>query len=524
MKALLVALDAKFVQSNLAVRALRTACIPYNLDCKIYESNVNESIGSHLEQIVLHNPDVVGFSAYIWNIEYVKHLIDDIRKILPRTTIVLGGPEVSEDPRNAFEKYKPDYLIQGPGEKAWPELLLALKQGRANELERIICMPISISDIEFPYLPEDDLENHLVYYEASRGCVNRCAYCLSSVNRHVEFRPLDLVFNDIRKLWNMGVKQIKFVDRTFNLDKKRTLLIWQHLYENYLDGNFHFEISADRLSDEELEFLRKLPKGFFQMEIGVQSTYNKTLEAINRKTDTKRLLERLEELSRTTNVLVYADLIAGLPYESYSRFIKSFCDVIQTRPGKIHLGFLKLLPGTSLREKASQWGLVYSDYPPYEILQTNDISFSELKKLKDLDWTVDLFYNSDFFAETLKKIEDLGEFYLDLTKALENAGELYQKRKLESRFEFVSNAFPHLSDYVFIDYLKQGLSRSIPSWYTGEISLEQDSGRFEDLDKKTPVLILELPKTMQLHYGGQKLALIMGLPHLDRRCKEIRIL
>lgn len=187
----------------------------------------------------------------------------------------------------------------------------------------MLSRPVSIAETPFPYLDEDDLENHLVYYEASRGCQNRCAYCLSSVNRKLEFRPLELVFADLKKLWDKGVRQVKFVDRTFNLHRERTLALWKHLLENYPTGNFHFEIAADRISEEELAFLKTVPPGLFQMEIGVQSTYPPTLEAIRRKTDTEKLLERIAQLSQDTDVLVYADLIAGLPTKVTRGFSKA---------------------------------------------------------------------------------------------------------------------------------------------------------------------------------------------------------
>lgn len=523
MKTLLVALNAKYVQSNLAVRTLRTACLDYNLECEIYESNVNEQLSTHLEAIVSSNPDIIGFSCYIWNISQVQLLISDIRKLLPQVVIVLGGPEVSEVPEESLTKYKPDYVIAGAGEKAWPELILALIDGR--QMPRVIRMPVSLTETQFPYLPHEDLKNHLVYYEASRGCANRCAYCLSSVNRQIEFRPLELVFDDLEKLWRMGVRQVKFVDRTFNLDKSRTMLIWQHLKEKYPEGNFHFEIAADRITDEEIEFLKKIPKGLFQMEIGVQSTYEPTLEAINRKTDITKLLQRLKELSQETDVLIYADLIAGLPYESFARFLQSFRDVIQTRTDRLHLGFLKLLPGTALRENAKELGLIYSDYPPYEILKTEQISFGELNWLKGLDWTVDTYYNSGFFEETLKNISSskLGDFLIELTDKLKDANELNRRRKLEFRFEFLAKSYPVLADFVLIDFFKQGLSRSLPSWYEGEIYLESNYELERKLapENKNPVLILRLSEKLQQVYQTPKIALIMGEPHIDRRCEKI---
>ncbi len=522
MKVLLVALNAKYVQSNLAVYALRTACLAYDIRCSIYESNINELPVSHLANIEAFQPDVLGFSCYIWNIDIISRLITDLRKILPQTVIVLGGPEVSEIPIEALGKYQPDYVISGPGEKAWPELLLALKEG--SKIPQIVEKTVSIEQTAFPYLPKDDLKNHLVYYEASRGCANRCAYCLSSVDRKLEFRPLSLVFGDIKKLWEMGVSQIKFVDRTFNLDKKRTLAIWQHLLLNYPKGNFHFEIAADRLSDAEIDFLKKVPSGLFQMEIGVQSTFIPTLEAINRSTNSDILLNRLKELAEETRVLVYADLIAGLPLESYTRFLQSFRDVLATRPDQLQLGFLKLLPGTSLRAEASKWGIVYSDFPPYEVLKTDHISFSELQRLKGLEWTVDLFYNSGYFKETLKEIasSELGSFFMGLQDRLTKAGELGQKRKVESRFKFLNKEFPELSDWILLDFLKQGLSHTMPSWYKGDLYLEsqRESKKVFNAEKR-PVLLLRLTPSLEKRFQAKNLALVMGYPHIDRRCQEI---
>lgn len=526
MKTLLVALNAKYVQSSLAVRALRTACLAYDLDCDIYESNVNEQLKSHLEAIYSLKPEVIGFSCYIWNIKEVALLISDVKKVLPRSIIVLGGPEVSETPEDALAKYNPHYVISGPGEKAWPELLLSIKEGR--ELPRVIRKPISIAETPFPYEEKEDLSNHLVYYEASRGCANCCAYCLSSVNHQVEFRPLERVFDDLQKLWDMKVRQVKFVDRTFNLDKKRTLTIWRHLYEKYPEGNFHFEIAADRLTKDEIDFLKTVPAGLFQMEIGVQSTYEPTLKAINRRTNTANLLQNLRELSQETHVLIYADLIAGLPYESYERFLQSFCEVMETRPDQLHLGFLKLLPGTLLRERADDWGLVYSEYPPYEILKTDTISFAELQSLKDLEWTVDLFYNSDCFNETLKRIppEKLGQFFIGLTAKLKAADEIGRRRKQEFSYKFLNTHYAHLADWVLLDFLKQGLVRTIPDWYRGSISLESDHELERKItgEGKNPVLILRLSEELKEEFNSSKIALILGQPNVDRRCQRMVII
>ncbi|MDD2431459.1 MAG: radical SAM protein [Firmicutes bacterium] len=521
MKTLLVALNAKFVQSNLAVYALRTACQREGIHCKIYESNVNELIESHLTSIVGYNPDVVGFSCYIWNIDVIRRLITDLKKLLPKTVIVLGGTEVSETPEEALRKYQADYVINGPGEAVWPELLLSFKSGSLPD-NKVLSKPISLAETFFPYQKEDELKNHLVYYESSRGCANRCAYCLSSVDRAVEFRPLDLVYTDLKQLWHKGVRQVKFVDRTFNLDKKRTLALWEHLYDNYPDGNFHFEISADRISDEEIDFLKKVPPGLFQMEIGVQSTNPPTLKAINRKTDIEKLLKRISQLSKETKVLIYADLIAGLPFESYQRFLQSFKDVLKTRPDRLHLGFLKLLPGTLLRENAEQFGIVYSDYPPYEVLKTKDISYMELAELKGLDFAIDRFYNSDLFTETLDEVLDVGDFFLELTKRLKENGLLFSRSKLEAYFRFLAKEFPELSDYVLLDFLKQGLSRSLPSWYQGTLKLEEGVTRPKDISKKRPILFISLPVKLQEKYDAKVIALVMGMPHIDRRCQEIR--
>ncbi len=520
MKAVLVALNAKYVQSNLAVYALRTSCRNQGIECEIYQSNVNESIEAHLYEIVRKKPDVVGFSCYIWNIAVVAKLMEDLKKLMPDLIIVLGGPEVSEAPEEALEKYKPDYVVQGPGEAAWPELLFSIKQGIPPG-ERVLSRPVSIAETPFPYLDEDDLENHLVYYEASRGCQNRCAYCLSSVNRKLEFRPLELVFADIKKLWDKGVRQVKFVDRTFNLHRERTLALWKHLLENYPTGNFHFEIAADRISEEELAFLKTVPPGLFQMEIGVQSTYPPTLEAIRRKTDTEKLLERIAQLSQDTDVLVYADLIAGLPHESYERFLQSFKDVMRARPNRLHLGFLKLLPGTYLREHAHDLGIVYSQYPPYEVLKTKDISFLELNELKGLDYVVDRYYNSDLFQETFRAVPDAGEFLLCLTARLKATGHLFTRMKLESFYQILYKEFPELGDFVLLDFLKQGLSRQLPSWYRGDVEVAADIERPKELPEKNPVVFLHLSDDLRRVFGAETVALVMGMPHIDRRCQEI---
>jgi len=418
-KIVLVAVNAKFIHSNAAVYSLKRYCEERALlRITTLEFTVNDNFGFILSEIHGTEPEILGFSCYIWNIGLVKSLVRAIKKIKPGTIIILGGPEVSFDAAQLFGECPADIIVEGEGEETLSEILsetdLYEVSGityRDNE-GRIITNPprkkINLSDIPFPYGDKSLPENKIIYYESSRGCSSSCGYCLSHNDKPVRFLPLERVFSDLDFFIKQYVTQVKFTDRTFNCDKKRALHIWEYLISND-NGytNFHFEVSADMLNGDALTLLKHAPEGLFQFEIGIQSTNPETLRAINRQTDSESVIKILGKLKALDNIHVHLDLIAGLPEEGYKRFAQSFNDVYALAPDMLQLGFLKMLKGSRLRADADQYGIVYNDEPPYEVLYTNHISYDELKILKSIEKMLDMLYNSRGFMNTLSYVQGL---------------------------------------------------------------------------------------------------------------------
>mgnify|MGYP000903468819 CR=1 FL=1 len=419
---LLVALNAKFIHSSLALRSLRSYCSVYQEQIQIAEYTINHQPDFILRDIYKRNPHILGFSCYIWNIDYILSLVSVIKKVMPETVIFLGGPEVSYDSEYWMKKHpEVDLIIQGEGEATLLELMEYFQgNNHIKALEDIsgiyyrnggeICQtsprsPIQMDDIPFVYNEEDflALENQILYYESSRGCPYSCQYCLSSVEQGVRYRSLEKIFLDLQKFLDQEVKQVKFVDRTFNCHPKRALAIWEYLKEND-NGvtNFHFEMSADIMTSDMLEFLTTIRPKQFQFEIGVQSTHPTTIEYIQRKMDFIELSGVVKRIQLGENIHQHLDLIAGLPGESYETFKKSFNDVYYLQPEKLQLGFLKLLRGSGLRQDAQKYGLVYQEQAPYEILYTDDLSYGELLQLKMIEEMVEIYYNGGKFLNSMR--------------------------------------------------------------------------------------------------------------------------
>ena len=375
--------------------------------CKVKEFSINDRIEKVFENIITENPDIVAFSCYIWNIEYVKKLANLIKTLNSKIEILFGGPEVSYDAENFLLHNPGDYLIEGEGEAIYREFvqwriskrdyheapnIKGLYQKIDNKIiyggERLL---MNFNEVVFPYREDDDLKNKIVYYESSRGCPFNCKYCLSSISNGVRFLNVDRVKRELQFFIDKGVKLIKFVDRTFNCNHKFSMEIWKFLINANTDATFHFEISADILKDEEIELLKTAPKGRIQLEIGVQTTNEDILKNINRNIKFKDIKEKVLKLQKNRNIKQHLDLIAGLPGENYERFRKSFNDLYSIRPEEIQLGFLKLLKGSAMRYEAEQWGMVYSPYAPYEIFKTDSLSYEEILKLKRVEAMVDKY-------------------------------------------------------------------------------------------------------------------------------------
>lgn len=436
MKFLLAAINAKYIHSNLGIYSLKAygkKHVP-ELCIEIGEYTINHQMDQILRDIYVKQPDAVGFSCYIWNITYVKELIRDLKKVLPQIDIWLGGPEVSYCAGQLLKEEKNiTGIMCGEGEHTFSLLLKAYKQmeergkGALKEKDSFSQIPglvyrgpegniienhpgplLSMDELPFSYSDLKDLENRIIYYESSRGCPFSCSYCLSSIDKSVRFRSLELVKKEIDFFLEKQAPQVKFVDRTFNCRKDRTIEIWNYIL-NHDNGitNFHFEIAADLLDQEEIEILRKMRPGLVQLEIGVQTTNLDTIQAICRKTDLNKLKAAVEAVNQGKNVHQHLDLIAGLPFEDYESFQKSFDQVYYMEPEQLQLGFLKVLKGSKMKEMAKQYGLKYRSCPPYEVLSTSWLTYEEVIRLKDIEEMVEVYYNSGQFTKTIKLLETL---------------------------------------------------------------------------------------------------------------------
>jgi len=420
-KILLVGINAKYIHSNPAIRCLKSYAEQKDpsLSIGLLESTINKSPDEILEKIIAFKPDLVGFSCYIFNIETVLKLTGSIKKIFPDCHILLGGPEAGYRAASLMAAHQEiDFIIRGEGERPFLSLLQALHTKNAEltscpslffrQGEEIVetpeSEPLHHTSLPYRYTEEEiaSLEHKIIYFESSRGCPYRCSYCLSSIDKHLRFFPLNEVLEQLSLFLRCKVPQVKFIDRTFNCDPSRAEIIWKYLLEND-NGvtNFHFEIAAEQLSSSLLELLGKMRPGLVQLEIGVQSTNEETLRAIHRPSDFGKVREKVSEILERKNVHVHLDLIAGLPKENFSSFVRSFNDVYSLHPHQFQLGFLKLLAGSILENEAEAYGIVCRDHPPYEVLKTADISFAELSFLKRVEELVDLLYNSGRFSRTL---------------------------------------------------------------------------------------------------------------------------
>ncbi len=426
MQFLLVAVNAKYIHTNPALYSLRAYAgkelIPF---VSMAEYTINNRVEEVLGSLYLKDPDVIGFSCYIWNFHFIQELLRELPKVLPETEIWLGGPEVSFDGQEALKKFPMVRgIMAGEGEQTFKDLLSfyvakdhpKMKSGYGNLLEipglvlpegsSLARTPLDFSTVPFPYDDLGEFKNKIIYYESSRGCPFRCSYCLSSIDKTVRFRDMELVMRELQYFLDHNVPQVKFIDRTFNCSRSRALEIWKYLadHDNGIT-NFHFEIAAELLGREELELLKIMRPGLLQLEIGVQTTNPETLRKINRPADPEKIAGIVKEIKSGENIHVHLDLIAGLPYEGYDSFGRSFDCVYRMTPHQLQLGFLKVLKGTAIWEQAEAYGIVYGDRMPYEVLYTKWLSYGEVLKLKRIEEMVELYYNSNQFLYTLSALE-----------------------------------------------------------------------------------------------------------------------
>ena len=441
MKILLAACNAKYIHSNLAVYDLKAYSSDYDEHVILREYTINQPRDEILKDIYSSGADVVCFSCYIWNISFVRELIRDLVKILPKTAFWAGGPEVSYDAEK-FLTEMPEMtgVMVGEGEKTFHDLLEFYIDGK-DSLEEISGIAyrtgdkiihngwrelMDLSAIPFVYEHLEKFENRIIYYESSRGCPFSCSYCLSSIDKKLRFRDLELVKKELQFFLDHRVPQVKFVDRTFNCKHEHAMTIWKYILEHD-NGvtNFHFEISADLLREEEMELMSQMRPGLIQLEIGVQSTNPETIRAIHRHMDLKKLEHCVNRVHSFRNIHQHLDLIAGLPYEDYDTFHQSFNDVYQMKPDQLQLGFLKVLKGSLMQKEAEVYGIVYKEKEPYEVLSTNWLTYGEVLKLKMVESMVEVYYNSGQFWHTL---EYLVPFEKDAFTFYEKLGSFYEKK------------------------------------------------------------------------------------------------
>ncbi len=571
MRFLLVAVNAKYIHSNPAIYSLRAyAGEALQKYIELAEYTINQSVQDILADIYSRKPDIVGLSCYIWNWRMIQELLMELPKLLPDTVIWLGGPEVSYDGEQVLKCYpQVAGIMVGEGEATFRELLAyyaaleACGERKAADcgqsLQEIPGLyihtgytpfrdPVDMSTIPFLYQDLAPFENRIIYYESGRGCPYSCSYCLSSIDKKLRFRHMDMVKKELQFFLDHRVAQVKFVDRTFNCNHERAMEIWRYIagHDNGVT-NFHFEISADILREEEIALLNQMRPGLVQLEIGVQTTNEETLSAIRRRMDVEKLERIVVAIHNGKNVHIHLDLIAGLPYEDYESFRESFNRVYAMEPQQLQLGFLKVLKGSYMHEKAKDYGLVYREQPPYEVLYTKWLTYDEVCRLKRIEEVVELYYNSNQYTHTLPVLlqafdspfdmfermadyfEQQGYFLNSPARAyryqvlLDFAGcydaehlalyrelltfDMYLRENLKSRPAFAADMAPHKA-YVQTFYKKEAETRSLLPAY--------ESYDWKQLSKMTHMEYFSYPVWDVTDILGERLPKEAGCAPLSR--------
>lgn len=464
MKTLISALNAKYVHSSLAVRCIKKYCAGFDVETKDY--TINDSTDAIISDIFEKNPDVTAFSCYIWNVEKVLYICECLKKANPKFITVLGGLEVSYDAKDVMEKNGfIDFIISGEGEIPFKSLLQTLENGgdfknvpsltyRENgeilQNEKLgLC---DINSYPFVYDSADELKNKIVYYESSRGCPYNCSYCLSGEGSRVSFLDTARVKDELMFFINNNIPLVKFVDRTFNADRKRADEIFDFIIKNTKNTKFHCELAGDLITDKTLEILKNAPEGVIQFEIGVQSTNEKTISAIGRKIDFDKLKDKIVPLINLKTIHIHLDLIAGLPYEDIESFKKSFNDVIALRPHMLQLGFLKLLKGSRIRNEAEKYGYVFKSKAPYEIISNDFMTFADICYLKKIEQMLDKFYNSGEFEKSMNYLFEKFESHFEIFDMLVK---YFEKNRLfeiglspDMLCDAIKNTFANFKDFA----------------------------------------------------------------------------
>ena len=534
---LLAAINAKYIHSNLAVYSLKAYAKKYQNQIGMAEYTINQNPDDILKGIYRDHPEVLCISCYIWNISYVRNLIREVHKVLPDTAIWLGGPEVSYDARKALEEH-PEVtgVMKGEGEVTFLELAGFYLEG-ISELAKIEGITYrdgdqiqenpwrgitDLSTIPFVYKDLKKFENRIIYYESSRGCPFSCSYCLSSIDKKLRFRDLELVKEELQFFLDHNVPQVKFVDRTFNCKHDHAMAIWKYLiaHDNGIT-NFHFEVAADLLNEEEIALIRTMRPGMIQLEIGVQSTNPDTIREIHRKMDFAQVSEVVTRVQEGHNVHQHLDLIAGLPYEDYDSFEKSFCDVYQLRPQQLQLGFLKVLKGSFMYQAAPEYGCVCQSREPYEVLYTRWLPYDDVLRLKLVEEMVEVYYYSNQFGKTLRAIEKLFDNPFALYEAL---GAFYDKKGYMDishtrirRYEILQEFLQEYVDEEQMDYYRQLMicdlyarenMKTRPAWAKDLKAYKRDIREFYLKEEETHEYLPE--------YEGYDEKQLARMTHLER--------
>jgi radical SAM superfamily enzyme YgiQ (UPF0313 family) len=494
MKVLLTAINAKYIHSNLAVRYLKEYTRDTDFECLVKEYSINDKIERITEDIMSEKPDIVAFSCYIWNIEYVTRISNLIKVIDPAIEILYGGPEVSFDSSEYIKSEVVDYVIEGEGEVAFKEFIefklggrsvdavsnLHYKVDKDSVKSNEIKVLMNMEDLNFPYENELIGENRIVYYEASRGCPFSCKYCLSSTIHGVRFHEVERVKRELQFFMDKQVRLVKFVDRTFNCNSDFAKEIWKFIIDSKSNTTFHFEISADLLKEDEIEILKAAPEGRIQFEVGVQSTNPEVLNNISRFVSFDKIKAKVDQIKALNNIKQHLDLIIGLPGEDFKSFKNSFNEVYAVKPEELQLGFLKLLKGSPMREESNKWGMAYSPYPPYEILRTKDISYEEVIMLKKVEEMVDKYLNSGKFNTIIqflsREFHTAFDFYFALSQFFDRKGYFqrnissvdYYKVFVEFNEEVVKSDELQLKEIVKFDYLSFNKRKWLPEFLLRE--------------------------------------------------------
>lgn len=559
MRFLLVAVNSKYIHTNPAIYSLKAyaqaAGLPDGAEVVLAQYTINEPIEGILQGIYREKPDFIGFSCYIWNISTIRQLAGDVCKLLPDVPVWLGGPEVSWHPKELLQEMPGvTGVMTGEGEETfWRLISFYCGKGRLEDIpgitwrvkperelegirighrEEYACneaaAPIDFSKVPFPYEGLDDFANKIIYYESSRGCPYRCSYCLSSIDKRVRFRELEMVYRELDFFLMHRVKQVKLIDRTFNANRERSLAIWQYLaaHDNGIT-NFHFEISADLLTEEDFAVFAQMRPGLIQLEIGVQTTNQETLEAICRHASFEKIAEAVMRVKQIGTVHQHLDLIAGLPFEDYESFGCSFDQVYGLKPDQLQLGFLKVLYGSPMHERAGEYGIVYADHPPYEVLFTKWLSYDDVLRLKAVEEVVELYYNSGQFQTAIAYLEGLFERPFALYEALgefcEQEKEGYQMHSRLRQYERLltfGEGIPGIDRQVFVSalvhdcYLRENC-KSRPSFAPLEGIPEKEAARiFYQREAQTPLYL-----KAYISYNSKQMA---NMTHLE--CYPVDVL